>query len=249
MLFAYFIISGYIAARATSFISLDVKAGVCREVPVAVSGLYSLDTSGHWSGDESYDPSSAIYSFRMNDFLKSTEEYRTYISEQKKIFKELGAKIKKFDFAQSLLHWMSWTHVTKDGTSKHSWQLSGDVKVVFDRPAHDGFVSGKRADCDIVPVTTYNPSTGKFKITYPFKKYNESSSCMSTISPANLGFDSRSGADTFDIKWDAVSHTTASAINSGVSTLKSDNELYFDTERENMKIIIFLLILNLSYLL
>ena len=221
VLFAYFIISEYIAARATSFISLDVKAGICREVPVAVSGLYSLDTSGYWSGDESYDPSSAIYSFRMNDFLKSTEEYRTYISEQKLIFKDLGAKIKTVDFAQSLLHWMSWSHVTKDGTSTHSWQLTGDAKVVFDRPDHDGYVSGIRADCDISPATTYNPSTGKFKITYPFKKYNESSRCISTISPASLGFDSNSDAHTFDIKWDAVSHTTASAINSGVSSLIS----------------------------
>ena len=103
VLFGYFIISEYIAARATSFISLDAQAGICREVPAAVTGLYSLDTNGHWSGDELYDPSSAIYSFRMNDFLKSTEEYRTYISEQKLIlnFPVLGLYVVAGEISQS----------------------------------------------------------------------------------------------------------------------------------------------------
>ena len=226
VLFAYFIISEYIAARATTFISLDATAGICREVPSAITGLYFLDTNGYWSGHKSYDPSTAIYSFRMNDFIKSTEDYRSYINDQRATFKTLGEKLKKVDFAQSLLYWTSWSHETIDGTATHSWQLTGDPKVLIDRPVHDGFLSNEHFDCQVRPVTVYNPSTGKFKMTYNSTKYTSTESCSLIMSPGDLGFDSRSEATSFDITWDTVSHSTAAAINSGVSNLQS-----FDTFR------------------
>ena len=163
----------------------------------------------------------------MNDFIKSTDDYRSYINEQRATFKILGEKMRKLDFAQSLLYWMSWSHVTTDDAATQNWQLTGDPKVIFDRPTHDAFLSNKKSDCQVRPSTTFNPSTGKFKITFNSTELKNSSICTSILKTSYLLFDSMSETTTFDIKWDTASHITASAINSGVSVLSLFHKLYF----------------------
>lgn len=218
MVFCYFVITQFITLRATTFISLDKEAGHCLEVPVKITGVYSFDTNGYWSGHPLYNPSLAIYSLRMNNVLMTTAEYRLSILDIKAKLKIAGQKVSNLDLAQALLYWMSWSADVSNGSSSYRWQLTGDTRVIFDTSTHNGYLSNVEIDCGVKSVTTYNPTTGKFKISFPIIDYEITAKCRGISTVEDLGYDQFSYADTLDIKWDAVSHATAAAINEGVST-------------------------------
>ena len=225
--FGYFVITQFIELRATSFVSLNKKAGNCREVPVGVTGLYSLDTSGYWSSNPLYNPSSAIYSIRLNNFLKTNAAYRSSITDIRAKLKEVGQKINKIDFGLSLLYWMSWSTTVSDGSSSYKFQLSGDTRVIFDRSIQESYMSNVDTDCRVTSDTAYNPINGKFTISFPVDEYKLYCNGISTAE--DLGYNNQSYSNTLDIKWDVVSHATATAINEKVSIYRMNLTIFFFT--------------------
>ena len=218
VLLGYFIGSQYVSTRATTFISLDQSAGECSEVPLSVTGVHSLDSSGHWIGNTLYNPSTAFYSFDMSNFLKNTAAYRTIIADQKAIFAMVGMVGKANNLAVNLLYWATWAQIVNDGNSTQRWQLTGDAKVMFDRQNYLGAMGNSKADCSASSLVTYNAATGKFLMVYSKSLFSGTGSCNNILTPNALGYDSASNGDILTMRWDGVSLVVATAVNKEVST-------------------------------
>lgn len=214
----YFIGSQYVTARGTTFISLDQSAGVCSEVPLSITGVHSLDSSGYWIGNTLYNPSSAFYSFDMSNFLKNTAAFRTIIADQKAIFALVGMVGKANNLAVNLLYWATWAQIVNDGNSTQRWQLTGDAKVMFDRQNYLGAMGNSKADCSASSLVTYNAATGKFLMVYSKSLFSGTGSCNNILTPNALGYDSASNGDILTMRWDGVSLVVATAVNKEVSS-------------------------------
>lgn len=217
VLLGYFIASQYITSRETTFISLDRSAGVCEEVPLSVTGTYSVDSNGHWIGNSLYNPSDAYYSFEMSNFIKKVAQYESIISDQKVSFAALGAVGKLNDLATNLLYWVGWSQIVNDGNSTQRWQLTGDARVLFDRQNYLGAMGNSMADCIAPSLVTYNAATGKFLMTYSKTAFVTTGSCNNIVTPAMLSYDAAANGDTLTMKWDGTSLIIARAVNEGVS--------------------------------
>ena len=213
----YFIGSQYVIARATTFISLDQSAGDCSEVPLSITGVHSLDSSGHWIGNTLYNPSSAYYSFDMSNFLKNTASYKSIIADQKAIFATIGSISKANNLAINLLYWVTWSKIINDGNATQRWELTGDAKVMFDRQNYLGAMGNSKADCIASSLVSYNAATGKFLMTYSEASFSTIGSCNHIITPKLLGYEPAANGDILTMKWDGVSLIMAAAVNKGVS--------------------------------
>ena len=222
-LFVYFITTQYISARATTFISLDLTAGECREVPLAVTGDYTIDVDGNWLGSTLFNPSAAYYSFSMSNFLKTTLQYEDIISVQKSIFASIGKIGTTNELADNLLYWTAWAQVVDDNNAQQRWQMSGDAKVVFDRQNYLGAMGNELADCIAQSTISYNAATGKFVMTYSHKNFLSAGSCFNIISPESIGYDSTANGDTMSMQWDGVALVMAQSVNKKVSSLSVMN--------------------------
>lgn len=229
-LFVYFITTQYISTRATTFISLDVTAGDCKEVPLSVTGVYTMDVNGNWLGSTLYNPSAAYYSFSMSNFLKTSLQYEDIINYQKSVFASMGKIGIVNELADNLLYWTSWSQVVDDNNAKQRWQMSGDAKVVFDRQNYLGAMGNQLADCIVQSSVAYNAATGKFVMTYSHKEFLSSGSCFEIISPESIGYDSTANGDTLTMEWDGVALVTAQSVNKQVSYIRRRCHELFETE-------------------
>ena len=142
--YAWFIAQTYISESNVTFISLDITAGNCVTVPVAITNSYTMDVNGYWNGNLDYNPTLGMYKIDFNNFLHSNEEYTLFMQNAKYNFETyISAKAPSQDLATNLLYWMTYSYFVDDGLYSHRWKTSGDPKVVLDRTSYLGSLGNK----------------------------------------------------------------------------------------------------------
>jgi hypothetical protein len=215
-LILFFIVSQYVSISETTFISLDAGAGVCDEVPLSVTGSYSLDLNGRWLGNSLYNPSSAYYEFTMFNFVEETAAYKILIGQQKVAFSTIGEVGVKQDLAENILYWASWAQVISDANTTSRWQFTGDTRVILDRPNYLGAMGNKISDCPIRSTVAYNAATGKFVLSYSYSLFASKIECYAISNAEVFGYDSTANGDNLSIRWDGTSLILAAAVNKDI---------------------------------
>jgi hypothetical protein len=218
VILGYFIGSQYVTTSNTTFISLEKNAGICVDVPVAVTNIYTLDENGYWSGKSDYNPSTGMYTLIMSSFNHSLSEYNDFMAGMRQtVAYELASKSVKQDLSQNLLDWMAWAKFVDEGTNTQRWQLTGDPKIVNNRNNYVGTLSNDETECHRKSSVTYDLATGRFKLTFSYSEYNQERSCYTILKPDDIGYDAMANGDDLSLNWDGVSLILARAVNKGVS--------------------------------
>ena len=77
----YFTYTGIIADQNRRFIALDESSGVCRHVPVAITGNFAMDSNGNYQGTQNFDAAKAYYYIELSNFQHDMEGYQRFIDQ------------------------------------------------------------------------------------------------------------------------------------------------------------------------
>ena len=221
VLYGYFIGSTYVTTANTEFISLDISAGLCKTVPVAITNTFILDSNGYWNGQALYNPSQGMYQVQLNSFNHTLDEYTSFMAYTNSVIQsQLVNKAQHNDLSQNLLNWVGWSLWVTEGNIKHRWTMTGDARTMLARKNYFGSLSKEAGDCKIPGTVKYRRATGMFELTYSYKDdvmaYSTDEDCKKILLPTDVGYDSVSNGDKFAIEWDGVSMIMARAVNKGV---------------------------------
>lgn len=128
-----FTIKAYDEDQSTKFISITSSSpnyAYCDTVPNAITGTYSLDTDGYWSGSLDFSPGKGIYQFVFNNFEHSLELYKEWMLKAKENIAQVAAGASSRNLAMNLAYLMSWTYLVHDTTPPPS-----SISVTDLRPA------------------------------------------------------------------------------------------------------------------
>ena len=216
-LYGYFIGSTYTTTANTQFIALDLASGNCKTVPVGVTGTFTLDSNGYWSGETLYNPSQGMYHLALSNFQHSLEEYQTFMAYTRSVIESaLSEPSQHRDLSYNLLSWVTWSLFVTEGSLQHRWTMTGDAKIMLARNNYYGSLSKQLYDCQLPGTVAYNKATGHFTMTYSHSSFSSSQNCKTILLDTDVGYNAIANGDDMSLEWDGVALLLARAVNKGV---------------------------------
>ena len=216
-LYGYFIGSTYTTTANTQFIALDLASGNCKTVPVGVTGTFTLDSNGYWSGETLFNPSQGMYHLALSNFQHSLEEYQSFMAYTRSVIESvLSEPSQHRDLSYNLLSWVTWSLFITEGAVQHRWTMTGDAKTLFARNNYYGSLSKQLYDCQLPGSVSYNKASGHFKMSYSHNSFGTSENCKSILLDTDVGYNAIANGDDLSLEWDGTSLLLARAVNKGV---------------------------------
>ena len=204
----YFIYTGYSVAINKQFISISSEDGDCEALSRENSGSYLATDTGFWEGTDGYKASLAIYHLEYYSYATTLEEYSSLIRSFKREMKLLGETAEKRDAAYNIMNWIAWELANPN----YLFQLTGSSIDVFNRYYTIGNLATIEGVCDVDGIATYNAANYRLRLEYSVSAFRNSSLCMSTAHPYNLGFNENYDYDSFRIDLDLNSCLISVAV-------------------------------------
>ena len=113
--------------------SLHKSDGVCKEIPVSVTGSYRADIHGNWEGSNSFRAPLAPYELYLINFEANTRLYHDLLSDVRNELERIGNLAKTQDLMTNLLYWMMWSYSLPYSQSLNYFLMTGSPDHVFDR--------------------------------------------------------------------------------------------------------------------
>ena len=211
--FVYFAYTGYYADQKLRFIALDKEAGVCKEIPLALSGRYFLDDFGSWSGSAAYEAGKARYVIELNGFQHSDDEYASFITDVRNVIFGISSNATNYNLAVNLVYWAFWGYKYLDGSQVHYVRLSGDPRNIFDRFYKNGGYGDVSGDCAVGSSVLWDVNSGMMGLQLSYGAVTSNAICMSATDPASLGYNAEINGDEFIFRFDTRALMLAFAIN------------------------------------
>ena len=219
-LYGYFIGSTYTTTANTQFIALDLASGNCKTVPVAVTGKFTLDSNGYWSGETLFNPSQGMYHLALSNFQHSLEEYQSFMAYTRSVIETaLSEPAQHRDLSYNLLSWVTWSLFITEGAVQHRWTMTGDAKTLLARQNYYGSLSKQLYDCQLPGNVTYNKATGHFTMAYSHDSFSKSENCKTILLDTDIGYNAIANGNVMSLEWDGVSLLLARAVNKGVISM------------------------------
>ena len=212
----YFTYTGIIADQNRRFIALDESSGVCRHVPVAITGNFAMDSNGNYQGTQNFDAAKAYYYIELSNFQHDMEGYQRFIDQARDIVYKLSKKAPKMDLGMSLVYWTSYATEINDGNYVHYFRFNANPIVVYDRFYKTGHLSDISGDCELSPDVSYNSMNGVLTMVYSENEFMVHKQCSEAIDPVAMGYQAEESGDKFEINVDTRSLATAFALNSDI---------------------------------
>lgn len=128
--------SGYQKNRTSSFISLDINAGECEEVPQTVTGEFLGDANGNWNTNSQFKYALSQYTVSLLGLTYTTAQWTGRIKEIENEVAKLVAKASQRDFSWNIIAWSSYKTVNlKGGRLEFSFAASASHIFAKDFPA------------------------------------------------------------------------------------------------------------------
>ena len=171
-----FTIKAYDEDQSTKFISLTSSSenyAYCNSVPNSITGTYTLDAAGSWSGSLDFSPGKGRYEFVFNNFEHSLETYKAWMLKAKGYIAQVANGASSRNLAMNLAYLVSWTYLVHDTTSapdsvpvSNLIRFKGDAAYVLDRAAKTASLGSLTKQCFATPSVDYNRATAQFSVTY-----------------------------------------------------------------------------------
>lgn len=117
--------SGYKKNRTSSFISLDVDAGQCEEVPQTVTGEFLGDANGNWNTNSKFKYALSQYTVSLLGLTYTTAQWESNMAEIQSQVLKLVSKASQRDFSWNIIAWASYKAVyTKGGRLEFAFAAS-----------------------------------------------------------------------------------------------------------------------------
>ena len=224
--FVYFAYTGFYSDQALRFIALDADAGICKEIPLALSGKYFLDDFGSWSGSGAYEAGKARYMVRLNGFQHNDDEYASFMMDALNVIKGIAANASSYNLAVNLAYWAFWGYKYIDGTQVHYIRLSGDPKSMLDRFYMLGGFGDAEGDCSEASTVLWDVNSGMMGLQMSYSAVNKSALCMTAMDPESLGYNAEINGDDFIFRFDTRALMLAFSINFDITPVDLLNNVF-----------------------
>lgn len=134
--FGWLVYSRYKQINQELFLSLDSEEGICKEVPLEVSGTFLADNAGNWEGHQEFDYTRAIYSFSFNRLESSESEFVDVIDSVLSRVDAITAVMRANNLATTILFWTTWVFVSSAEVEGNSSSLGKQSSFLNDDKTH-----------------------------------------------------------------------------------------------------------------
>ena len=173
----YLAVTGSVRSFNNKFLSLDVEAGVCFEVPLPITAVFSADYYGHWETDPLFQKNATFFQLDLKGSLLTNDQYQKVMTNFSSKLAELGSKAAKrniwyttmvqssFQFSNTEYGMLFYTNVdagiiTSSASVFYDWawhNRAGFCNKTGSDAVHPSFDDGRWLTLNIpltLPVTT-----------------------------------------------------------------------------------------------
>ena len=131
LIFIYAVYQGAANASKT-FITLDEGSGNCETVSKSLSGIFFMDTEGHWSGSNDFLYERAIYEINFNRLVLHDEKsFENFMDIFFRTLEGWGVISLRAPLADQILMWMTWQMELDVAGTSQIFRLTGHPRKVF----------------------------------------------------------------------------------------------------------------------
>jgi hypothetical protein len=232
---------GHRQLRNEAFLSPDLYAGECNEVPLAITSLYEADATGKWDTEPGYVPTKSMYAMDLRGTKVTNEDYPDVMRLFQDALEKEAVKSSTRDLSYSMLALASYN--LKDEETQMNFFTNARAEKVFGTSV---FASGLTNTHGWCPESygTYDADAGmiKFHIDFTPGENAPYDSNVHNLCPQLYASDfGVNDIDVFGVKilkFDMQSIATAVAVNLGMTNIGKDLSLisppkgYFNADGE-----------------
>lgn len=219
-MFAYFMWSVYVQGTTSAFISLDMSSGDCKEIKKSITGQYIADTNGVWNGNEGFDYTRGLYVVGFTEASITQKEYVEILTSANEQVHALSDRAAKQDLTYNLLIYMSWQFICNPVVHEYcvpfvgqSFAFSASSQYVFSLSYVDSTLSNNVADCMSPSISHYDLANSENVGTYTYSDFMMDSTCNTTVTPENMGYDGVLDGAEFSMSLDSRTLIDSMSVN------------------------------------
>jgi hypothetical protein len=229
-IFILFFLQQWYANIGAKFISLEPNAGLCNQVSLQVSGLYTASSDGYWQGSSGFVPFNSMYTFELQNM--DANYYETYMTGISRELELLGREAYYHTLPVNLLYWLvakmtdetcliafyrvEYEHSSDTGGELQQFYFTGYPNVLFDTTFMSIDIQSAGYYCNVPRVLTFDPATAMNKVSFGAVPYLESANCTESLNPYLFGYSDEFPESQFNVNVDMNAFTTAVSINSNL---------------------------------
>jgi hypothetical protein len=216
----YSSVVGFNQLRDEAFLSADIYAGDCDEVPLALTSVYEADSQGLWDTENGYVPTKSMYALDMRGTTVNTIEYPQVMEEFSLGFQRQARKSVDRDLSYNMLALASFNLGNVD--KQMSLFTNARAEKVFGSVIFTQGITDANGFCFSENYATYDPDAAR--LSYHFTLDDDTNpyfTLCEQLNPNDFGTDDLlDGVKT--LNFDIRSFSTAVAINLGMTDLRRD---------------------------
>jgi hypothetical protein len=216
-------VMGHRQLRNEAFLSPDLYAGECNEVPLAITSVYESDSNGKWDTQAGFVPTLSMYALDLRGTKVTNDEYPEVMQDFQEKFRAQADKNAKRDLSYNMVTLASYN--LANNHKQISIFTNARAEKVFGSVVFASALSNQYGRC-WGSYATYDAASGTINYNIDFKyndtlDYYEGNMCTQ-VHPSDFSSDDIDDNGMKSLKFDIRSIATAVSINLGLTRLSED---------------------------